>query len=128
MAGWTSDQLDYLHDVKEVRIAPLRDDGSPWPGRLIWLLEVDGRIWARSWKGAHAQWFERAMATRRARVTVEEDDSGFTADVDLRPDQDAATAAAIDAEFLRKYGEPYGSEMNAPLAAETTIELIPTGE
>jgi hypothetical protein len=111
--------------VKEVRIAPLRDDGSAWPGRLIWLLEVNGSIWARSWKGAHAQWYERAMTTLRARVTVEEDDSGFAVDVTLRPDQDAATAAAIDAEFVRKYGDPYAQEMNVPLAAVTTIELLP---
>lgn len=123
MSAFTADELAHLHDVKEIRIAPARDDGSLWPGRLIWVLVVDGRVFARSWKGPHAEWFERAMATARAHITVEEDDSGFGADVSLHPDDDSATAAEIDAEFLRKYGDPYASEMNLPLAAGTTIEL-----
>lgn len=123
MTDFTADELAYLHDVKEIRIAPQRDDGTLWPGRLIWVLVVDGRVFARSWKGPDAEWYARAVATWRARITVEEDDSGFGADVSLHPDHDEATAAAIDAEFLRKYGDPYASEMNLPLAADTTIEL-----
>jgi hypothetical protein len=123
MAGWTAEQLSFLRDVIEVRIAPLQADGTPWPGRLIWVLEVDGRVWARSWKGADAQWYRRARETDRARLTT--DDDAFNVVVELRPDQDAETASAIDAEFLRKYGEPYAKEMNLPLAAETTIELLP---
>ena len=123
MAGWTAEQLSFLRDVVEVRIAPLQADGTPWPGRLIWVLEVGGRVWARSWKGANAQWYRRARETDRARLTT--DDGAFDATVELRPDQDAETAAAIDAEFLRKYGEPYAKEMNLPLAAQTTVELLP---
>jgi hypothetical protein len=125
MAVWTEDQLAFLHDVVEVRIAPLKPDGTPWTGRLIWVLEVDGQVWARSWTGADAQWYRRARETHRALLTT--DDGTFESTVELRPDQDAATAAAIDAEFLRKYGEPYAKEMNLPLAAETTVELIPVG-
>ena len=127
MSDWTAEQLTFLHDVVEVRIAPLRDDGSAWPGRLIWVLELDGRVFVRSWKGAHAEWFERAMITHRARLTMDGAKGGgdFTAEVSLHPDQDPVTAAAIDAEFLRKYGDPYAKEMNAPIAAETTVELLP---
>lgn len=123
MSDFSAAELAHLHDVKEIRIAPARDDGTLWPGRLIWVLVVGDRVFARSWKGAHAEWFERASATLRARITVEEDDSGFAADVSLHPDDDPTTAAAIDAEFLRKYGDPYASAMNLPLAAETTVEL-----
>jgi hypothetical protein len=123
MAAWTDDQLAFLHDVIEVRIAPLKADGEAWPGRLIWVLEIDGRVWARSWKGADAEWYRRARATDRARVTT--DDGAFDVTVELRPDQDVATDAAIDAEFLRKYGDPYAKEMNLPIAAETTVELLP---
>ena len=32
---------------------------------------------------------------------------------------------AVDAEMLRKYGDPYASEMNLPLARDTTLELLP---
>jgi len=123
MAGWTPEQLAFLHDVVEVRITPLQADGTAWPGRLIWVLEVDGAVWARSWKGENVEWYTRAITTRRARLTT--DDGELDAEVSLRQDQDAATAAKIDAEFLRKYGDPYAQEMNLPLAAATTIELSP---
>jgi hypothetical protein len=125
MADWTPDQLRFLHDVVEIRITPLKDDGSAWPGRLIWVLEIDGRVWARSWKGEHAEWYERALVTRRARIST--DDGEFDAQVQLRSDQDDEVAAKVDAEFLRKYGDPYAHEMNEPLARVTTVELVPAG-
>ena len=123
MARWTPEQLSFLHDVVEVRLTPLKHDGTAWPGRLIWVLEVDGRVWARSWKGGEIEWYVRAMATRRARISTEGEAAGFEAEGILRPDQDAEVAAKIDAEFLRKYGDPYASEMTLPLAAATTVEL-----
>ena len=123
MAEWTPEQLVFLHEVVEVRIAPLRADGTPWPGRLIWVVQDSGRVWARSWKGANAEWYRRARETDRARLTT--DDGALDVTVELRPDQDPTSAAWIDAEFLRKYGDPYAKEMNRPLAAETTVELLP---
>jgi hypothetical protein len=81
-------------------------------------------VFARSWKGPEAEWYVRARETGQARLSA--DDGSFDVTVELRPDQDATAAAWIDAEFLRKYGDPYAKEMNLPLAAETTVELLPT--
>jgi hypothetical protein len=123
VAEWTSDQLVFVHDVVEVRIAPLKADRSPWPGRLIWVVQESGRVFARSWKGPEAEWYRRARESGRARLST--DDGQLDVVVELRPDQDPTTAEWIDAEFLRKYGDPYAQEMNLPLAAETTVELLP---
>ena len=90
-------------------------------GRLIWVLETGGRIFVRSWKGAHKAWYRDTLACGGGHISGQ--DIEIEADVTVARATDAD--AAIDAEFLRKYGDPYASEMNLPLARETTLELIP---
>ncbi len=125
MSAFTEHELTLLRDATELRIAPFAADGSPHPGRLVWAVVADGRAYVRSWRGAGAEWYERADATRRARVTIADEGASFTRDVALHPERDSAVQAAIDAEFLRKYPRPYSVEMTLPGAAETTFELQP---
>ena len=120
--------MTFLRDAVEVRIIPFDDAGDTGSGRIIWIVVTQGRVFVRSWKGESAKWFVDAVRTGRGRITTEGVDvpaDPFQVDVTWHPDQDAATAAAIDAEFLRKYGDPYAAEMNLPLAARTTLELLP---
>jgi hypothetical protein len=118
MTSWSGSQLATLHDVHEIRIAPA-DESSP--GRLIWVLETGGRVFVRSWKGPGAAWYRHTLACGGAHISGQ--DVEIEADVTVARARDAD--AAVDAEFLRKYGDPYASEMNEPLARETTLELTP---
>ncbi len=118
MTSWTDSQLQTLHDVQEIRIAPA-DESSP--GRLIWVVETDGRVFVRSWKGAGKAWYRDTLACGGAHISGQ--DVEIEADVTVARASDAD--GAVDAEFLRKYGDPYATEMTLPLARETTLELLP---
>jgi hypothetical protein len=121
MTSWSGSQLATLHDVREIRITPA-DESSP--GRLIWVLETGGRVFVRSWKGPGAAWYRDTLACGGAHISGQ--DVEIEADVTVARASDAD--AAVDAEFLRKYGDPYASEMNLPLARETTLELTSIGD
>lgn len=117
MASWSESQLRTLHDVQEIRIAPA-DESSP--GRLIWVLETGGRVFVRSWKGPEKAWYRDTLACGGAHISGQ--DIEIEADVTITRASDAD--AAVDAEFLRKYGDPYATEMTQPLARDTTLELL----
>lgn len=118
MTSWTASQLETLHEVREIRIQPA-DERSP--GRLIWVIEVDGRVFVRSWKGPRRAWYHDTVACGGAHLSGQ--DVEIEADVTVRRASDAD--GAVDAELLRKYGDPYASEMNLPIARDTTLELLP---
>ncbi|MGN6326866.1 DUF2255 family protein [Pseudolysinimonas sp.] len=118
MSGWSDSQLGTLHDVQEIRITPA-DERSP--GRLVWVLETGGRVFVRSWKGPEKAWYRDILACEGAHISGQ--DIEIEADVTVARASDAD--AAVDAEFLRKYGDPYATEMTLPLARETTLELLP---
>lgn len=125
MATWTHEQLSRLDAAQEIRITPLADDGSEWTGRLIWVVVVGERVVVRSWKGPGIAWYTRALESGRARIAIEQGGSDFSAEVVVRRASDASLDGKADAAYLDKYPEPYASEMVAPRAAQTTIELLP---
>ena len=124
MSGFPEPDLAVLREIAEIRIAPYAEDGFLFPGRLVWVVVVGERAFVRSWKGREAEWYARAAASRRARVSS---DGGpiFGREVTLAPVRDADTQAAIDAEYVRKYPPPYNREMTLPKAVETTFEVLP---
>lgn len=124
MSGFPESDLALLRDVAEIRIAPYAEDGFLFPGRLVWVVVVNERVFVRSWKGRDAEWYTRASASRRARVTTDEEPV-FAHEVSLDPVRDDETQNAIDAEYLRKYPPPYNREMTLPKAVETTFEVRP---
>lgn len=121
MTAWSDSQLETLYDVQEIRITPA-DERSP--GRLIWVVVVDDRVFVRSWKGPEKTWYRDTVAAGGAQISGQ--DVEIEADVTVGRASDADDA--IDAEFLRKYGDPYAHEMNEPLARDTTLELLPIGD
>ena len=129
MTQWSAADLISLHDVEEIRItpgptpAPGSTPGSTeqtvHPGRLIWVLEIDGRVFVRSWKGPNAVWYRQALLTHRAHIAGD----GIDADVLLRESHDADDA--VDAAFLAKYPPGEAAQMNVPVPRATTLELLP---
>jgi hypothetical protein len=111
--------FDELADIREVTVV------LPAPGRKpvrvpIWVVAVDGELYVRSWKGGDGIWYRRARQSGTGAVVVggEERPTRFV------PVGGAELDAAIDREFLSKYGDSRHSRaMIEPPAAGTTLRL-----
>ncbi len=119
MRQWSTAELTRLREVDEIRITPAPSEESVHPGRLIWVLEIHGRVFVRSWKGRDAAWYRQSLQTHRARIAAE----GIDVDVVLQESHDADDE--VDAAFLAKYPRDYAVQMNMPEPRETTLELLP---
>jgi hypothetical protein len=116
---WETSVYEEIATVPEVTVvapAPDRD-----PIRVpIWVVAVDGNLYARSWKGAAGQWYGRARKYGTGALAT----STGEHPVRFVPVADAALDAAIDREFL-KYKSEYASAMVNPPAKGTTLRLDP---
>lgn len=119
MTEWNTAELTRLHDVVEILITPAPSGGVEHPGRLVWVLEIDGRVFVRSWKGPNAVWYRDALRTHRAHI------AGGEIDVAVALQDSHDVDELVDAAFLAKYPPEYAVQMNLPLARGTTLELFP---
>jgi hypothetical protein len=124
MAGWTKPELDQLEAAEELRIAPVRPDGTPRKPVTIWAVTHDGHLYARSAvKGRNASWYRGVKATRRGRIRS----GGVEKDVEL-VDADPAINAEVDAAYRSKYRRYAGRILDScltPEARSTTIQIVP---
>ena len=124
MAGWTKPELDHLEAAEELRIAPVRPDGTPRKPVTIWAVTHDGGLYARSAvKGRNASWYRGVRATRRGRIRS----GGVEKDVELI-DADPAINDEVDAAYRSKYRRYAGRILDScltPDARSTTIQIVP---
>lgn len=120
---WTSEELDTIGGVDEVRVSSRRPDGSMRPGVTIWAVRVGNDIFIRSAYGASNPWFRRALASGRGHIgggSVEKDVA-----FEVPP---AGVAGEIDAAYHAKY-DRYGARIvnsvTGPRVTETTLRLVP---
>lgn len=90
----------------------------------IWMVAVDGRVFARSWSRLQRSW----------RTAFDEDGVGMIDTGDTKtavngaPVTDAALNARIDDAYRRKYGDQQGvRDIVRPVSVVTTIEFLPSG-
>ena len=123
MTTWSTEDLDRIGNAEELEIASHRPDGTLRPYITIWVVRADDGLYVRSAHGAQNPWYRRAVAsgTGRIRAGGLERDAVFDATGE-------ENAAAIDAEFHRKY-DRYGPAIVNPVvgpdAAPNTIRLGP---
>jgi len=118
---WETSVFDEIATVREVTVvvpAPDRD-----PIRVpVWVVAVDGQLYARSWKGETGLWYRRARRHGTGAVAT----STGEHPVRFVPVADAGLDAAIDREYLTKYaGAQYAQAMIEPPATGTTLRLDP---
>lgn len=121
---WTPEQAQQLTEPQEVRLAPLRRDGSLTSSRIIWIVGADGRVYVRSTNGADGAWYRSVIATGLARLEA----SGSAFDVRLSPVEDQADLARIDAAYQVKYGGVYPSiveHLVGPGPRATSLQVEP---
>ena len=89
----------------------------------IWMVAVDGRVFARSWSRLQRSW----------RTAFDEEGVGVidTGNIKMAvegvPVTDAALNTRIDDAYRRKYGEQQGvRDIVRPVSVVTTIEFLPS--
>ncbi|HEY2600821.1 MAG TPA: DUF2255 family protein [Thermoleophilaceae bacterium] len=113
--------LDALDASVEVDMLTPRRDGST-SRRPIWVVVADGEAYVRSYRGASAAWYRRALADGVAALEVD----GRTIDVELEPIRDADVDQRVSEGYRAKYGEQSPGPTDAmvsPEVVETTLRL-----
>ena len=90
---------------------------------IIWVVDVDGTLYVRSYLGDTGRWYQRALAEPAVALETGSVRVTFTAE----PVTDEPTIDAVSEAFVAKY-RPGSSRdaMVAPEVLHTTLRLIPT--
>jgi hypothetical protein len=122
MSSWSPEHADTIGAAEEIRLAPLRPDGTAHTPVTMWVVRVDERLFIRSAYGRSGSWFGQVTKTRQALLHV----GGSEYAVEVRePGHDFDTA--IDEGYRTKYRGQTSSvdAMVAAGAQEATLELLP---
>ncbi len=125
MASWTSEELDRIGKAEELKIAPLRRDGTLLKPVTIWVVRIGDDLYIRSYKGRDGSWFRAAQARHEGRIRA----AGVDKNVAFVEETNSGMNYRIDAAYRTKYGAysaRYVDPMIATDARATTIKLVPT--
>ena len=123
MRNWTTSELDTIDAAEELKIAPLRPDGSPRPYTTIWVVRVGDDLYVRSWRGRDGAWFRAALRRPEGCIRA----AGIERDVTFA-EADHADQDAIDRAYRGKYARyasTYVDPMISPGARAATLRLTP---
>lgn len=123
MTTWTSDELDRIAAADELRIAPLRDDGTRHRPVPIWVVRDGDDLYVRSYRGTDGAWYRAVRAGHHAHITA----GRIEKDVTLAEESDPGINDRIDAAYRTKYdryGGTYVTPMVAAQARATTLKLL----
>ena len=70
MTMWTRDELSTIGSADEVRIAPLRKNGSMPKSVTIWIVRVGDDLYVRSAYGRDSSWFRGAQEHHKGTIHV----------------------------------------------------------
>jgi hypothetical protein len=117
------DVLEALARAEEVEIETSSHEGAPRHRTTIWIIVDDqGRVLIRSWRGGTARWFREALANPA--VTLRVDGRPIPAGVLVANDETRIQAASEG--YRTKYaGSPSTPSMVADEVLSTTLELRP---
>jgi hypothetical protein len=121
MTPWTRDELNKIGAAEELKIAPLRPDGTLGNPVTIWVVCVGSDLYVRSAYGHSAAWFRSSQKRREARIWASdlEKDVVF---LDVAPDLNDDIDAAYRTKYHR-HGATYVNMMVSAAARSATIKL-----
>ena len=117
--AWSDQELTAIGRAEELRIGTVRDSALVFVP--IWVVRVGSRLFIRSFRGAGAKWYARAIDQGHAVIEA----GGITQDVSLTGVGDTLQTE-IDRSYRDKYGrygDSYITPMTASAAVATTLEL-----
>jgi hypothetical protein len=121
---WEGDEFDRIAAADELRIMPLRQDGTPRNPVTTWVVSSGDDLYVRSYKGTDGAWFRAVQECHEGIVRAE----GVRIDVVFKEENDPAVNEQVDAAYRAKYnryGSRYVDPMVAPQARATTLRLAP---
>jgi len=123
MTAWTSDELNKIGTAEELRIAPLRADGTLRKPVIIWVVRLGDDLYVRSVNGRTSAWFHGVQARHEGRIQA----GGVEKDVTFVEEAGPEINKQIDAAYHVKYKRYPSSvdHINSPTARTATIKLVP---
>lgn len=120
---WTADELGRIGTADELRISPLRPDGTPRNPVTIWVVRHGDDLYVRSYKGSGGSWYRSAQARHEGHIQA----GGVDRDVTFEAETDPGVNDEIDAAYRAKYGRysAYVEPMVGEAARATTLRLVP---
>lgn len=121
MTNWTKQELDEANK-EDLYIAAPNEDGTMHTPTWIWMVEVNGDLYCRSYNGVNGTWFTAAKRAGHGRAKFGAVDRA----VNFEFIDDTEVNAAIDEAYKVKYaGSPY---LDGPLSERmqrATVKLVP---
>lgn len=123
MNHWTDDELTRIGKAEELKIAPLRGDGTPKKPVTIWVVRVEDDLYVRSWRGNAGNWYRGTQVRHEGQIQA----GGVQKEVTFAAESDPTTNDQIDSAYQSKYGRypQYVTHMVDSESRATTIKLIP---
>jgi hypothetical protein len=123
MTTWTSDELRGIEAAHEVRMAPVRRDGTLRAAVPIWAVRVGDDVYVRAAYGPGTGWHRAARASRAGRIHAGDVEKDVVVE-----DADPVVYDDVDAAYRAKYGNYAASIVDGITDAQarpTTLKLIP---
>jgi hypothetical protein len=119
---WTNDELTRIGHAEELRMAPLRGDGTPRTPVPIWVVRDGDDLYVRSFRGSAGAWYRAARASHEGRIRS----GGVSKDVTLVEVTAPGVNDRIDTAYRTKYGRYSASYVDPMVASrDTTLKLVP---
>ena len=123
MTTWITEELDKIGNAEELRIAPLRRDGTLRKPVIIWVVRLDEDLYVRCANGRQGAWFRGALARHAGRIWA----GDLEKEVTFEEESDPATNQKIDQAYLSKYWHypQWVAPMVTPKVRAATLKLVP---
>jgi hypothetical protein len=123
MTTWTSDELYKIGTAEELRIAPLRADGTLRKPVIIWVVRLGDDLYVRSVNGRTSAWFRGVQVRHEGHIQA----GGVEKDVTFIEEADPKINDQLDAAYRAKYRRYPSSvdHINSPTARAAAIKLVP---
>ena len=123
MNNWTNDELTRIGGAEELKIEPLRSDGTLQKPRTIWVVRVGDDLYVRSVNGRTSDWFRGVQIQYAGHIRA----GGIEKDVTFVEETDPGMNDQVDAAYLAKYGHypQYVAPMVTADTRATTLKLVP---
>jgi hypothetical protein len=123
VATWTTDELTRVGAAQELKIAPVRRDGTLRKPTTIWVVRAGDDVYVRAAYGPSTGWHRVARTSRAARIWA----GGIEKDVKIE-DADDGVLGPVDAAYREKYRRYAGPVLDSvinPEARASTLRLVP---
>jgi hypothetical protein len=120
--GWTQEELAKIDRADDLKIAPLREDGTTYgTPTWIWEVVVDGALYVRGYNGQRSRGYQAAIREKAGRIIA----AGMTREVSFEPVQGSLNDR-IDDAYRAKYGvSTYLAPMISDRARAATACIVP---